>query len=180
MGAFRTICRHSISGSRCTARAAARRIGRLHLAESGHFAIRYTRNLMVRRLCALALAAVIVGAPVAAALCQLTCAAHDGEATTASTIAPPVAGHAHHQHPEPAALAATNGSRMTPGPQICGHPFEDAVGLQQTLQVLTAPALVSADVFSLAGPIARALFTHAHTVQHSPPGALALITQLRV
>jgi hypothetical protein len=139
--------------------------------------IRYTRNLMLRRLCALALATAIVGAPVAAAVCQVMCTARDSE-SVATAMAMPMAGHVHH-HASPSP-PPTDGLRITPGPQICGHPFEYAVGLEQALQTLTAPALLSADVFFLAGPIDTAFFTQTHTIQHSPPGALALATQLRV
>ena len=132
---------------------------------------------MIRRLWAFAVALVIAGAPVAAVLCQVTCESHDAE-TIATAMTMPMAGHAHHHSSVPP--APISGVTMTAVPHTCDHPADDALGVQQTLQMLTAPALVPFDVFSLAGLIDRPLPAHVHTVHHSPPGALALTTQLRV
>ena len=135
---------------------------------------------MFRRLWAFTVALVIAGAPVAAVLCQVTCESHDAEAMApAVTMTMPMAGHAHHHSSVPP--APISGVTMTAVPRACDYPADAAIGvLQQTLQMLTAPALVSADVFSLAGLLDRPLPVHAHTAHHSPPGALALPAQLRV
>ena len=130
--------------------------------------VRYTRDLMARRLWAFALSLVILGAPVAARVCQTTCALHDMHA---------MAGHAHH-HSSPARPLVE--AAMTAGPHTCHHQPDEMVGVQQTLQLLTAPALAAVPVFSLPPIADAALAGSTLDIEHGPPGILALSTQLRV
>jgi hypothetical protein len=129
---------------------------------------RYTRDVMARHLWALALIAVIAGGPVAARVCQATCTSHDMHA---------MAGHAHHHSPPSGPLVE---AAMNAGPHTCRHQPDETVGVQQSLQLLTAPAVAAVAVFSLPPIAAAALAGHMHDVEHHPPGILPLTTQLRV
>ena len=124
---------------------------------------------MARRLCAFALAFVIVGAPVAASVCQATCESHDTDA---------MAGHGHHHSCPPSAPGV--GLAMSAVPHTCGHQSDDTVAVQRILQLLTAPAVVAGSAFSFPPADIVAVAARTIDIEQSPPGLLALITQLRV
>jgi len=123
---------------------------------------------MARRLWTFVLIVVIAGAPVAARVCQVTCASHDMHAK---------AGHAHH-HSSPSGPIVD--AAVNAGTHTCRHQPDETVGVQQTLQLLTAPALAAVPVFSLPLIPDVALTRRVLDVEHSPPGSLGLSTQLRV
>lgn len=127
----------------------------------------HTADLMVRCVWAFALVVVLVGTPVAVTVCQVTCGSHAGHAE---------AGAHHHS----CAFAQAAASAVNGAPHTCDHPSRATVGIQQGLHVLTAPALGPVQAFSL--PHTGGVFVAARALdlEHSPPGALALITRLRV
>jgi len=129
---------------------------------------RYTRDVMARRLWAFVLIMVIAGAPVAARVCQVTCASHDMHAK---------GGHAHH-HSSPSGPLVE--AAMNAVPHTCRHQADETVGVQPALQQLTAPAVDAVPVFSLPPIADAALAGRTLDIEHSPPGSLALSTQLRV
>ena len=124
---------------------------------------------MARRLWAFVLALVVVGAPVAATVCQATCESHDTDA---------MAGHGHHHSCPPSTPGA--GIAMSTVPHTCGHQSDDTVAVQQILQLLTAPALVAGPAFSFPPADTVAVAARTIDIEQSPPGLLALITPLRV
>jgi hypothetical protein len=86
-----------------------------------------------------------------------------------------MSGHAHHSHGGVEATAAT----VTRGPHGCDHPSTGLVAVQQVLQGLAAPALVTVHSF-VPPPDVAVLTAWSSDIEHSPPGVLALIAQLRV
>src|SRR5262245_66554685 len=86
---------------------------------------------MARRLWAFVLVMVVIGGPIAASVCEATCAA-------ASQSALP--GHADHHSCAP--LGTNVDIAVHAVPHACGHSSEDTVGVQQALQLLTTPALI--------------------------------------
>ena len=124
---------------------------------------------MGRRLLAFVLASVVSGAPVAAAVCQLTCAAHDMDAASAA------AGTEHHScHGQ----ASTSGPAVSGGAHLCGHPDEFPKGTEQSLQV-AAPAVVVATILFVP-PDAGAASVRTPHVDQRPPSHAALSTSLRI
>ena len=126
-------------------------------------------DLMVRRLSAWVLASVLVGTPVATAVCGVVCQTHQTHEMGA------MAEHAHHSHGGVQTTVAT----VMSGPHGCEHPFTGLVAVQQVLQALTAPALAAVQPF-VPSPDAAVLVAQSSDIEHSPPGSLALIAQLRV
>ena len=128
--------------------------------------VRYTRDLMSRRVAALVLALAIVGTPAAAILCQLSCASHD----TAT------AEHAHH-HSCPMS-PPSSGADLKAVPHACGHQPGEA--LQQALQLLTMPVLAEHPGSLLPRVDDRGVAQCAAQARSSPPRSLALSSHLRV
>jgi hypothetical protein len=129
--------------------------------------LRYTRNLMSRRVAALVVALAIVGAPVGAIVCQLNCASPD---TTAAE------GHAHqHSCPMPSPDSAAG---LKAVPHACGHQPGEA--LDQALQLLTIPVLVEPQGALLPRVDDRDVTPGVADIQYSPPRPLALTSPLRV
>jgi hypothetical protein len=124
---------------------------------------------MVRPLSAWVLAFVILGAPVATAVCGVVCQTHQTHEMGA------MAGHAHHSHGGVHTTVAT----MMSGPHACEHPSQGLVAIQQALQGLAAPALAAPQPF-IPSPDNSVLVARSSDIEHSPPGSLALIAQLRV
>jgi len=120
---------------------------------------------MARRLSAFAFLVTIVGAPITVTVCQMTCTSHGVDAST---------GHAH-QHSCPQSTPTT-GTAMNGAPHACGHQPDDTVGVQQALQLFTAPALVG----WLSPLVENVSVAHGLNVEHSPPGIITPSTQLRV
>jgi hypothetical protein len=135
--------------------------------------VRYTRDLMVRRLSALALALVMVSAPVAAAVCQATCATHQAHDMSA------MAGHVHAHHSQAASAPARPGLPVV-APEVCGHQSDATVAVQRIVRALDAPAVLAVQASWLPPLAAAGVSTRGTGVEHSPPGSFALITQLRV
>ena len=125
---------------------------------------------MARRLWAFALAFVIIGAPVAATVCQVRCEAHQVHDMAA------MVGHAHHSCAMP---VKTDGPTIAGIPHRCGHLSDDPVGVRQALQTVDVPAVV-AQLFFILPPDVGANTSRSPQVDPSPPGTLALIAQLRV
>ena len=135
--------------------------------------IRYTRDLMVRRLSAFALALVILGAPVAAAVCQAMCAEQETHDMRA------MAGHVHHHHSQTSSVPSPEGATAGASAQVCGPQFNATLAVQRALEGLDAPALVAVQA-SFVPPALPSLVRRSAYVEHSPAGSLALITPLRV
>lgn len=131
--------------------------------------VRYTREVMARRLCALVLVLVAVLAPVATVVCQVRCQSHGTDATS---------GHVHHHSCPP--LPSVSGISVAALPHTCGHPTDQTVAVQQSFQLLTAPALVAAQPFSFAPPLDVTMVTRRTHIEQSPPGLPALPAQLRI
>ena len=125
---------------------------------------------MARRLSAFALVFVITGAPVVTTMCQVRCAAHDMDTAMARGG---VEHHSCHGEPPPA------GPGVNGAAHVCGHSDDFPLGTDQSLQVVVAPAVVVATV-SFIPPIADALRPRSTRVGQSPPGLVALTSQLRV
>ncbi len=125
---------------------------------------------MVRRLLAAALAFILIGSPVAAGVCQTTCAAREMVAARA------MAGTERHSCHRQASTAepTVNGAA-----HVCGHPDDFPVGTDQSLQVVAAPAIVVPTI-SFIPPDARTPNSRSTEVEHSPPGLVALSTHLRI
>jgi hypothetical protein len=122
---------------------------------------------MSRYIAALAVVLAIVGIPVVATVCEMTCASR------AETAAERDAGHHSCPLPEP-----TSEAGLTAVPHACGHQPGEA--LDQALQQLTAPLLVESETSLLLHGDGRRISPRATDIQHSPPRPLALISQLRV
>lgn len=126
---------------------------------------------MVRRLSVWVLAFVIVGAPVATAVCQVMCETHQNHDMEAMS-----GHHAHHSR----AVESTIVGAVIRLPHACEHPFDEIVAVQQALQVLSAPVLVAVPPSFVSLVDVAILATQSSTIEHSPPGTVALIAQLRV
>ena len=129
---------------------------------------------MVRRFWTFALTLVIAAAPVAATMCQVTCASHEGD------VGPE---HAHHHQTVPASTSIAEAAidvGMKAVPHVCQHQQDDAVAIQQALQVLAAPAMVIVDAFVLQPAGIVMLTVRATDIEQSPPEVFALTAQLRV
>jgi hypothetical protein len=124
---------------------------------------------MARHLLAFALVFVIVGGPVVANVCDAICASPD----LAST-----ASHAHHHSSPPSAPSVS--VVLNAVPYTCEHQAPDTFGLHQARQLLTAPAFVTVPMFSLSPSSNAPLGCRILDIEQSPPGILALTTQLRV
>ena len=129
--------------------------------------VRYTRDLMSRRVAALAVALAILGVPVAAIVCQVTCGSQNAMAAE---------GHAHqHSCPMP---APDSGAVLKAVAHACGH--QPGVALDQALQLLTIPVLVESQGGLLPRVDVRDVTPRRSDIEHSPPRLPALTTPLRV
>jgi hypothetical protein len=122
---------------------------------------------MARRVAALALALAILGIPVVAIVCQVTCGSQNAMAAE---------GHAH-QHSCPMSSPGS-GAGLNAVPHACGHQPGEA--LDQALQLLTIPVLVEPQGALLPRVDDRDVTLRIADVQYSPPRPLALTSQLRV
>ena len=120
---------------------------------------------MLRRILGLVLMLTTTSAPLALTLCQVECAHAASDRAAAQH-------HSCHESGEPAAVAISG------VPHFCGHTDEAPAGLERALQTLTAPEAVT-PLVPVAPPsiVGRVI---AVDVQHSPPGAFHLVSQLRV
>ena len=124
---------------------------------------------MIRRLSAWVLASVIVGAPVATAVCGVVCQTHQTHETGA------MSGHAHHSHGGVDTTVAT----VMSGSHGCEHPSTVLVAVQQVLPGLSAPTLVAVESF-VPSPDVAVIVARSSDIEHSPPDSFALTAQLRV
>ena len=117
----------------------------------------------------LTLVLVVIGGPIASTVCEATCAAASQSA---------VPGHANHHSCAP---SGTNVDiAVNAVPHACGHSSDDTVGVQQALQLLTAPALIVGHR-SPFPPIEMApVAGHTGNIVDGPPDILARSAQLRV
>ena len=124
---------------------------------------------MVRRLSALVLALVIVGAPLATVVCGVVCQNRQTHEMGA------MAGHEHHSH----GGVQTSGATLLSGSHGCAQPSTSLVAVQQVLQELASPAVAAVQPF-VPPADASVLVARSSDIEHSPPGSLAHIAQLRV
>jgi hypothetical protein len=126
----------------------------------------YTREMT--RLWGFALALVISGAPLAPAICGMTCASHD-----MTSMAPPSEHHSCHE-------SAPDGAIAVPVPHACGHDSDGTIAPQELIQLLVSVGLAETPVVALVSldPPTRIVIT-SH-IEHDPPGLSALISPLRV
>jgi hypothetical protein len=124
---------------------------------------------MVRRLLALIVGLLIAAAPVAATMCQATCESHEMQS---------MADHAQHHSCDQAGVH--DGMGVAGVPHVCGHEPAQTTAVQQIIQSLTAPAEVALDAVSLAPPAMARLASTSLRLDQSPPGLIALTSQLRV
>jgi len=124
--------------------------------------------LMAIRLWAAALAFVMTGSPVVTTACQAACAARE----TASAM---IGEHhsCHHEMPPSDAPAVATTAHA------CGHADEAPTAIDQSLEMLAAPAVVAA-TFALSPPALDARDPSSVRIEPSPPDPLTLNTQLRL
>ena len=126
---------------------------------------------MSRRFLALALSVVILGAPVATAVCQATCASSDAADATMGTGA---AEH-HSCHGE----APTSGTALTASAHPCGHADESPQGRDRGREELAAPAAIVPAATFVAPPVDVSPLVP-RRVESSPPSFVSLSAPLRL
>jgi len=131
-------------------------------------ALVYT-SFMGLRLVAVAVACLMTCTPVATTACQATCTAREH-----------AAGNTGEHHSCHTATVATDGPAVTAGAHACGHSDEAPTALDQPSQMRAAAPAVAVTPFVVTPPSGEAPRLRAPRVEHSPPGLLALNTQLRV
>ena len=123
---------------------------------------------MARRLWGFALALVITGAPLAPAICGMTCAAHD-----MSSMASPSERLSCHE-------SAPHGAIAVPVPHACGHDSDCTIAPQELIQILVSVGLAEHPVVALAPCDLPTRIDVSRHIEHDPPGLSALIAPLRV
>ncbi len=118
---------------------------------------------MFRRLLALTVTVMVLGAPLVGVVCQTVCA--PGEEAPSQL-------HACHE------TAPAEGLVVNGVPHGCGHGEALPQALERALQSLNAPAPLSTVTFAL--PADAGTPQVATRIQHSPPGFFPLISQPRV
>ncbi len=119
---------------------------------------------MLRPLLSVVLALATAGAPLAAEVCQATCAARDAGA--------PMSHHTCHQE-----VASQQGATIA-AIHVCGHEDGMPTSLERTTPLVVVPAVIS--TMTLPTPSTRAFHIRAAAFDSSPPTPLNLISQLRV
>jgi hypothetical protein len=120
------------------------------------------------RLIAVTVACLITWAPVATTACQATCSAREHAAGQTAE---------HHSCHTP---AAADGPAVTAGAHTCGHSDEAPTAIDQLSQMRAVAPAVTVAAFVPIPPSGEAPRLRSAGVEHSPPGLLALNTQLRV
>jgi hypothetical protein len=122
---------------------------------------------MARRLWGFALALVISGAPLAPAICGMTCASHDVTSMAASE---------HHSCHE----SSPDGAIAVPVPHSCGHDSDGTIAPQELIRLLVAIGIV--DVPVGAGEPNSLVVTGVSIPRagSSPPPLLEAATPIRV
>lgn len=124
---------------------------------------------MTARLLAVALAFAITGAPVA--MCEAACATRSADALHGGH------GERHSCHEN----ASSNQLAIAAIPHDCGHSDDnDQLGTDNGTRVLTPPIVLASAVTLVLPVIDVAAASGVGAISHSPPGPLALSTQLRI
>src|SRR5262245_39702091 len=123
---------------------------------------------MARRLWSAAVILVMLGAPLAPAVCRITCASHDrGIAIERSE---------HHScHSQPA-----DGTTVNPVAHQCGHQNASFLSLLQALQVLDPPAAIEAPPTTFVGSDLTRTATRPLARLTRPPDPVSLSRPLRI
>ena len=131
---------------------------------------RYTGGSMLRRILVFAVAALFVAVPIAADLCEATCAAreagHSGHSAHSSNT------HPHHSGAE---ATTTPNQATNAGPHLCVDTDAILVAPTEIRQGMQPPAIVSTPV----GPVVRRS-VHPLKLDASPPSFHALTSPLRI
>jgi hypothetical protein len=117
---------------------------------------------------AIAVVFAIAGAPLAPAICGLTCASHHKPGTSSSSER-----HTCHE-------TSQDGAMAVPVPHTCGHDSDDSIAPQELIQILVSMGLAETPVIALATLELPTVIVSSPVIQHSPPGLPALTTPLRV
>jgi hypothetical protein len=128
--------------------------------------IAYTREMT--RVWAFALVLVITGAPLAPALCGITCADHGKPAAAAN-------GEHHACHE-----SSSTGATALPVPHSCGHDSDGTIAPQELIRLLVAIGIVDVPV-NVGEPSGLVVIgVRSPRVGPSPPPLLEATTPLRV
>jgi hypothetical protein len=123
---------------------------------------------MAHRLWGFALALVISGAPLAPAICGMTCAAHD-----MTSLAPASEHHSCHE-------SSADGAMAVPVPHACGHDSDGSIAPQELIQILVSAGAPETPVVAIVSPDLPTRIVLTSHIEHDPPGLTALTTPLRV
>jgi hypothetical protein len=123
---------------------------------------------MARRLCGFALALVITGAPLAPAVCGMTCATHD-----MTSMAAPNEHHSCHE-------SSPDGAIAVPVPHSCGHDSDGTIAPQELIRLLVGIGIVDVPVNTGEPNGLVVIDRRAPRVAPSPPPLLDAPTPLRV
>jgi len=121
------------------------------------------------RFLGIALAVVMTGTPVLTTMCQAACAARE---STSAAI--PEHHSCHHQAPSP------EGPVIDGSAHACGHSDEAPTAIDQAFQNIAAAPAVTVAIFSVMPSSVEARPLRSAYFEHSPPGLLALQTELRI
>ena len=123
---------------------------------------------MTPRLLPVVLAFAITGAPIAMTMCEAACASRSVDA---------VHGEHHSCHEG----ASSNQPEIAALPHGCGHSDgNDQLGTDNATKVFTPPIVLASGVTFVAPSLDASTANGVRAVIHSPPGSLALPTQLRI
>jgi len=126
---------------------------------------------MTARLLPVALAFAITGAPIAMTMCEAACATRSADATRG--------GHGEHHscHED----ASSNQLQIAGLPHGCGHSDgSDQLGTDNAAKAFAPPIVLVGCATFVAPTFDASTENGVRTVTHSPPGLLALSTQLRI
>ena len=123
---------------------------------------------MVRPLLSVALAWVVLAAPVATEVCEATCAARDAQESSGT----PASHHSCHQ------VAAPPSGQALGAIHVCGHEDGIPTALERASHIAQPPAAASA--IAVAAEPSRVIGAFITPADSSPPAPLHLISQLRV
>ena len=126
--------------------------------------------MITARLLPVALAVAITGAPIAMTMCEAACAARSADAMHG--------GHGEHHSCHEG--AASNQLEIAGVPHGCGHSDgNDQLGTD-VAKVFTPPIVLASCVTFVPPTLDVCTASGVGAVIHSPPGPLALTTQLRI
>jgi hypothetical protein len=120
------------------------------------------------RLWGFALALAIAGAPLAPAICGVTCASSDMRSTSS--------GSEHHSCHE----SSMDGATAVPVPHTCGHDSDGSIAPQELIQILVAAGPTETSVSALASFDVPSGIVRSTSIEHGPPSLPTLTTPLRL